>query len=166
MYGSSKADYKNEADFSFKLRTSTAVSPIVTALFANSPYSAGERTGWKSYRSRVWHEVDPSRCGLHRFVFETDAGFEDYVEWALDIPMFFVLRNGDYIDMTNRGTFRHLMEGRISGMRAEEADWKLHLSTLFPEVRARPHLEFRCADVAPPEMLLMPRIVGWTHVRR
>lgn len=146
-------DYKDEADFALKLKMATGVSPLVTALFANSPISAGANTGWKSYRSRVWHEVDPARCGLHRFVFDTDAGFEDYVEWALDVPLFFVVRNKTYQDMTNRGTFRDLLDGRISGMRAEFDDWKLHLSTLFPEVRARPHLEFRSADVAAPEML-------------
>ena len=146
-------DYTDEADFAFKLKMSTGVSPLVNALFANSPIYSGKNTGWKSYRSRIWHEVDPARCGLHRFVFDTDAGFDDYIEWALDIPMFFVVRDGIYVDMTNRGTFRDLKDGRISGMKATLADWKLHLSTLFPEVRARPHLEFRSADVVPPNMI-------------
>ena len=147
-------DTVDEVDFARKLRTASGIGALVTSLFANSPAAADHLTGYKSYRAHVWTRVDPDRCGLPRFVFERDAGYEDYVDWAVQVPMFFVVRDGAYIDISGRWTFGDLMAGRVSGVEATLDDWKLHISTLFPEVRARPYLEFRSSDVGPPEMIL------------
>jgi glutamate--cysteine ligase len=150
-------DYLDEADFARKIRLATGVSALATALFANSPILAGEPTGYKSYRAHIWTRVDPDRCGLHRFIFETDAGFDDYVDWAVNVPMFFVKRKGPngshYVPIEGAGTYADLCAGRIDGLLVEPDDWALHMSTLFPEVRARPHLEVRACDVVPPWML-------------
>lgn len=147
-------DILSEVDFARKLRMGTGIGPLITALFANSPFYCGEPSGYQSFRAHVWHDTDPDRCGTRRFVFETDAGYEDYVNWALSVPIYFVKRAGRYIDLAGKGTFKELNEGRVDGHHAEPEDWQLHLSTLFPDVRARPHLEFRQADVVPPEMIM------------
>ncbi len=147
-------DITSQEDFAFKMKLGTRVGPLITALFANSPIMNGAPSGFQSWRAHVWHDVDNARCGMPRFVFDTDCGFEDYANWALDVPMYFVKRHHRYVDIAGKGTFRHLMAGRISGHHAEPEDWQLHLSTLFPDVRARPHLEFRQADVVPPEAIV------------
>ena len=147
-------DYVDEADFSRKLRVSSGISALVTSLFANSRFLGGEDTGFQSYRAHVWTRMDPDRSGLHRFVFETDGGFNDYSEFALDVPLFFLCRDAKYVDVAGQGTFRDLMEGRLDGYRAEPGDWAAHLSTLFIDVRARPHLEMRASDCVPPEAIV------------
>ena len=150
----SNLDYTTEADFARKLRVTTGLSPIVTALFANSPRHAGKVTPYQSFRARVWTEVDPDRCGTHRFVFDTDAGYDDYASWVRDVPLFFVVRDGSYVDLAGRATFRDLNEGRVPGLEATLEDWTLHMSTVFPDVRARPYLEMRASDVVPPEAIM------------
>lgn len=147
-------DYIDEADFARKLRVSSGISSLVTSLFANSRFLGGEDTGFQSYRAHVWTRMDPDRSGLHRFVFETDAGFDEYTEFALDVPLFFLCRDAKYVDVAGKGTFRDLMEGRLEGYRAEPGDWPAHLSTLFIDVRARPHLEMRACDCVPPEAIV------------
>jgi glutamate--cysteine ligase len=145
-------DYVDEADFARKFKLATGLGSLVTALFANSPILAGRPTGFMSYRAHIWTRTDPDRCGIPAFVFETDAGFEDYVRWALDVPMYFVTRDGEYVDRTGMGTFGELMHAE-GPLEARVDDWELHLSTVFPDVRARPHLEMRTADCVPPELI-------------
>jgi glutamate--cysteine ligase len=147
-------DITSETDFSRKLRVSSSISALVTAMFANSPIAGGRVSGYQSYRAHIWTRTDPDRCGLPRFVWSTDAGYEDYVDWALDVPLFFLSRDGAYIDMGGKATFRDLLEGRVAGQRATAEDWILHLSTLFPDVRARPYLEVRASDCVPPDCIM------------
>jgi glutamate--cysteine ligase len=147
-------DITSAEDFAFKLRLATGVGPLVTALFANSPIYNGRRTRYRSYRAHVWTRVDPDRCGIQRFVFESDASFADYTDWAVKIPLFFLERDGELKDISGRATFADLMAGKIAGCEATLDDWKVHLSTLFPEARPRPHLEVRSADVVPPEAIV------------
>lgn len=147
----SNLDITGEADFAKKMKMGTGVGPLVTALFANSWQFEGQDSGFQSFRANVWHHTDPDRSGMPRFVFDTDCGYEDYVNWVLDVPLYFVKREGKYVDLAGKGTFRDLMAGRVSGHHARPEDWKLHMSTVFPDVRARPFLEFRQADVVPPE---------------
>src|SRR5262245_42333581 len=145
-------DYEDEADAARKFRTAMGVTSIVTALFANSPLTENRPNGYKSYRAAVWLETDPDRCGLLPFAFELDDRlFARYAEWALDVPMFFVYRNG-YIPAGGM-TFRQFMAEGFRGERATEADWELHLSTLFPEVRLKHYMEVRGADSGPVEMV-------------
>jgi glutamate--cysteine ligase len=146
-------DYESEADAVDKIRTAYGVSSIVTALFAASPIADGRPTGDKSTRAAIWLETDEDRCGLLPFVFEPGFCFRDYVEWALDVPMYFIIRNGDYVEATSV-TFRQYMQGGFRGERATIEDWALHLTTLFPEVRLKRYLEVRSADSQPPEMML------------
>jgi len=146
-------DYTSEADFAKKMRLSAGVGALATAMFANSPITAGSRSGYKSFRAQIWTDMDPDRCGLPRFVFETDGGYAEYVNWVLDVPLFFVKRGGEYLDLAGKGTFRMLMETGVEGHRAQDGDWDLHMSTVFPDVRARPHLEMRTCDCVPPEMI-------------
>ncbi len=141
-------DFSGERDMAEKLRVALAIQPAVVAMYANSPIVNGREVGWKSYRVAVWNETDPARCGLPAFPFE--AGFDDdayrrYVEWALDVPMIFLRRDGAYVDTGGR-TFRDLLEGRFPGQRATVADWEDHLTTLFPEVRVKGVVEVRGAD--------------------
>jgi len=147
-------DYADETDLAEKLRVAFAVQPAITALFANSAVVAGRPSGWKSYRTKVWLETDPARCGILPFVFE--PGFERepyrrYVEWALDVPMIFVRREGRYLDPGGR-TFRAFLAGGLDGERATLADWEDHLTTLFPDVRVKSVLEVRGADGNGPEL--------------
>jgi glutamate--cysteine ligase len=147
-------DFADEADLADKLRVALAVQPVVTALLANSAVVGGRPSGWKSYRSRVWLETDPARCGLLPFVFE--PGFERepyrrYVEWALDVPMIFVRRAGRYLDPGGR-TFRAFLAGGLEGERATLADWEDHLTTVFPDVRVKSVIEVRGADGNAPEL--------------
>jgi len=147
-------DFTSEPDFAFKLKLANGIASLVNALFANSPVYNGKPTGYLSYRAHIWTSVDPERCWLHRFVFDTDCSFQDYVDWALDIPMFIIERHGKVVDIAGQVTFRELNKGKLDGYGATVQDWELHLSTLFPEARARPHLEMRSADVVPPEAIV------------
>jgi glutamate--cysteine ligase len=144
-------DFSSEADMVRKLRASLALQPIATALFAGSPFSEGKPNGFMSYRSQVWTDTDPDRCGMLPFVFEGNMGFERYVDYALDVPMYFVYRDGRYIDASGQ-SFRDFMAGRLPALPGEwptMSDWVDHLTTLFPEVRLKQFLEQRGADGGP-----------------
>jgi glutamate--cysteine ligase len=141
-------DFGDEADMIAKFRVSLALQPIATALFANSPFTEGKPTGWLSTRARVWTDTDPDRTGLLDFVFEDGFGFERYARYALDVPMYFVKRDGHYVDVAGR-SFRDFMDARLPelpGGRPTMADWVDHTSTIFPEVRLKQYLEMRGAD--------------------
>jgi glutamate--cysteine ligase len=147
-------DFSGPRDMAEKLRVALAIQPAVTALFANSPVVAGRESGWKSFRVAVWEDVDPARSGLLPFAFE--PGFEDdpyrrYVEWALDVPMIFLRRNGEYLDTGGRSFRAFLAEG-LGDERPTLLDWEDHLTTLFPEVRVKGVVEVRAADCCDPEM--------------
>jgi glutamate--cysteine ligase len=144
-------DYADEADAADKIRTAYGVTSIVTALFAASPIAFGRPTGLKSYRAAIWLETDADRAGLLPFVFKPDFSFRDYVAWALDVPMFFVLRAGTYHPV-ERFTFRRFLAEGWRGERATITDWEVHLSTLFPEVRLKRYIEVRGADAGPMPM--------------
>jgi glutamate--cysteine ligase len=144
-------DYGSEADMVLKFRTSLALQPIATALFANSPFIEGKPSGFLSARANVWTDTDADRTGMLGFVFEDGFGYERYARWALDVPMYFVKREGRYIDVAGR-SFRAFMAGELSeapGEKANLKDWADHVSTLFPEVRLKQYLEMRGADSGP-----------------
>lgn len=148
-------DFCTEADMVLKFRTSLALQPVVTALFANSPFVEGRPSGCLSSRAIVWTDTDPDRTGLLDFVFEDGFGFESYARWALDVPMYFVKRDGRYIDVAGR-SFRKFIAGELDelpGERATMKDWSDHVTTLFPEVRLKTYLEMRGADCGPLPML-------------
>jgi glutamate--cysteine ligase len=145
-------DYESEDDAMDKLRTSMGVSSLVTSLFAASPIVDGKVSGYQSYRARAWLDTDPDRCGLLPFAFKADVRFADYAEWALDVPMFFLYRDGEYRP-SNGITFRTFMRDGLGGERAFLKDWEVHLSTLFPEVRLKTFLEVRQADASSREMV-------------
>ena len=141
-------DYSSEADMVKKFRVSMALQPLATALFANSPFTEGKPNGFLSFRSHIWTDTDPHRTGTLPFVFEDGFGFERYADYALDVPMYFVYRDGAYIDAAGL-SFRDFLEGRLAPLYGEKptvADWKDHLSTAFPEVRMKNYLEMRGAD--------------------
>jgi len=149
-------DFTGEADMVRKMRVGLALQPIVTALFANSPFLDGKPTGALSQRSTIWRDTDAARTGMLPFAFEDGMGFERYVDYALDVPMYFVKRGGDYHDVAG-ASFRDLLDGRLSqlpGERATISDWANHLSTIFPEVRLKTYLEMRGADAGPKEHIL------------
>jgi len=144
-------DFASEADMVKKFRVGLALQPVATALFANSPFTDGRPNGYLSYRSLVWTDTDPDRCGILPFVFEDGMGFERYVDYALDVPMYFVYRDGRYIDASGQ-SFRDFLEGRLPARPGELpgiGDWEDHLTTLFPEVRLKRFLEMRGADGGP-----------------
>ncbi len=144
-------DFASEADMVAKLRVGLALQPVMTALFANSPFTEGKPNGLLSARSEIWRDTDRARTGMLPFAFEPGMGFERYVDFALDVPMYFVKRGSDYHDVAGQ-SFRDLMEGRLPslpGERATISDWANHLSTIFPEVRLKRYLEMRGADVGP-----------------
>ena len=144
-------DYASEADMVRKFRVGLALQPVATALFANSPFADGKPNGFLSYRSHLWTDTDPERTGILPFVFEDGMGFERYVEHALDVPMYFVYRDGAYIDATGQ-SFRDFLAGRLPALPGERpriVDWEDHLTTLFPEVRLKRFLEMRGADGGP-----------------
>ena len=148
-------DFGSEADMAAKFRASLALQPIVTALFANSPFSEGRPNGFLSARANVWTDTDPDRTGILGFVFEEGFGFEAYARYALDVPMYFVKREGRYIDVAGQ-SFRDFMDGRLPGLPGERPtikDWEDHTTTLFPEVRLKTFLEMRGADSGPLDML-------------
>ena len=141
-------DFADEADMVKKLRVSLALQPIATALFANSPFTEGRPNGFKSMRSEVWRDTDRDRTGMLPFVFEHGMGFERYVDYALDVPMYFVYRDGRYIDVAG-ASFRDFLAGKLPQLPGERPtldDWSDHLTTLFPEVRLKRFLEMRGAD--------------------
>ena len=144
-------DYASEADMVQKFRTSLALQPLATALFANSPFTEGKPNGFLSYRSHIWSDTDPARTGMLPFVFEDGFGYERYVDYMLDVPMYFVFRDGKYIDAAGH-SFRDFMAGKLAVLPGElprMSDWADHLSTAFPEVRLKSFLEMRGADGGP-----------------
>jgi glutamate--cysteine ligase len=149
-------DYASEKDMVLKLRVGLALQPAITALFANSPFTDGKLNGLLSARSEIWRHTDPARTGMLAFAFEPGMGFERYVDYALDVPLYFLKRGGSYQDVAG-ASFRDLLAGRLKeapGERATIADWANHLSTIFPEVRLKRYLEMRGADVGPPERIV------------
>ena len=141
-------DYASEADMVKKFRVGLALQPVATALFANSPFTEGKPNGFRSFRSHIWEDTDPARTGMLPFVFDDGFGYERYCEYALDVPMYFVFRDGKYIDAAGL-SFRDFLDGRLSVLPGEQptlADWTDHLSTAFPEVRLKSFLEMRGAD--------------------
>ena len=148
-------DFSDEADCMRKLRLSQALAPLLYGLFANSPILDGQPSGFLTTRGEIWSRTDPDRTGLLPFLDNPEAGFADYVEYALDVPMYFIIRDGKYLDLTRQPfSFREFLDSGHSGHRAIMADWDMHLSTLFPEVRLRPQIEVRCADSLPPHLVL------------
>ena len=144
-------DYGSEADMVQKFRTSLALQPLATALFANSPFTEGKPNGFLSYRSHIWSDTDPARTGMLPFVFEEGFGYDRYVEYMLDVPMYFVFRDGKYIDAAGQ-SFRDFLKGELPALPGERplmSDWADHLSTAFPEVRLKSFLEMRGADGGP-----------------
>ncbi|MFL0672391.1 MAG: glutamate--cysteine ligase [Erythrobacter sp.] len=144
-------DYSSEADMVKKFRTSLALQPLATALFANSPFTEGKPNGFLSYRSHIWSDTDPARTGMLPFVFEDGFGYQRWVDYMLDVPMYFVFRDGKYIDAAGL-SFRDFLDGKLSvlpGERPTQSDWWDHLSTAFPEVRLKSFLEMRGADGGP-----------------
>ncbi|WP_324742549.1 glutamate--cysteine ligase [Tsuneonella sp. CC-YZS046] len=144
-------DYSSEADMVRKFRTSLALQPLATALFANSPFTEGKPNGFLSYRSHIWSDTDPYRTGMLPFVFEDGFGYERYVDYMLDVPMYFVFRDGKYIDAAGQ-SFRDFLNGELPALPGEkprQSDWWDHLSTAFPEVRLKSFLEMRGADGGP-----------------
>jgi glutamate--cysteine ligase len=148
-------DYESEADMVKKLRVSLALQPVASALFANSPFSDGKPSGFLSERSHIWLDTDRQRSGMMPFAFEDGFGYERYVDWALDVPMYFVKRDATYHNVAG-ASFRDLFAGKLPqlpGERATQSDWANHVSTLFPEVRLKRYLEMRGADVGPPDRI-------------
>jgi glutamate--cysteine ligase len=144
-------DFSSEQDMVKKLRVGIALQPVVTALFANSPFTEGKPNGFVSFRSEIWRDTDNDRAGMLPFVFEPGMGFERYVDYALDVPMYFVKRGDHYIDVSGQ-SFRDLLAGRLTalpGERATISDWANHISTIFPEVRLKRYIEMRGADGGP-----------------
>ncbi|WP_010160442.1 glutamate--cysteine ligase [Sphingomonas sp. PAMC 26617] len=144
-------DYQSEADMVQKFRVGLALQPLATALFANSPFTEGKPNGMLSYRSHIWSDTDPARTGMLPFVFEDGFGYDRYTEYALDVPMYFVYREGRYIDAAGL-SFRDFLKGDLSVLPGEKPtldDWNDHLSTAFPEVRLKTFLEMRGADGGP-----------------
>jgi glutamate--cysteine ligase len=141
-------DYASEADMVKKFRVSLALQPLGTALFANSPFTEGQPNGYRSYRSHIWTDTDPARTGMLPFVFEDGFGYERYADYALDVPMYFVYRDGKYIDAAGQN-FRDFLAGKLPALPGETpllSDWNDHLSTAFPEVRLKSFLEMRGSD--------------------
>jgi glutamate--cysteine ligase len=141
-------DYASEADMAKKFRVGLALQPLATALFANSPFTEGKPNGFLSFRSNIWSDTDPARTGMLPFVFEQGFGYERYTDYALDVPMYFVYRDGEYIDAAGQ-SFRDFLKGELPaypGHKPTIDDWADHLSTAFPEVRMKQFLEMRGAD--------------------
>jgi glutamate--cysteine ligase len=144
-------DYSSEADMVKKFRVGLALQPVATALFANSPFTEGKPNGYLSYRSHIWEDTDPDRTGMLPFVFEDGFGYERYLDYALDVPMYFVFRDGKYLDVAGE-SFRAFLDGKLPQLPGEKpviSDFVDHLSTIFPEVRLKSFLEMRGADGGP-----------------
>ena len=148
-------DFSSEADMVKKLRVSLALQPVGTALFANSPFTEGKPNGFLSFRSEIWRDTDNARSGMLPWAFEDGMGYERYVDYALDVPMYFIKRGDDYIDVAG-SSFRDLFAGKhpaVPGERATLSDWANHVSTIFPEVRLKRYLEMRGSDNGPWERI-------------
>jgi glutamate--cysteine ligase len=144
-------DFSSEADMVKKLRVTLALQPVATALFANSPFTEGKPNGFMSFRSEIWRDTDNARAGMLPWAFEPGMGFERYVDYALDVPMYFVKRGDNYIDVSGQ-SFRDLLAGKLRqlpGERATISDWANHISTIFPEVRLKRYIEMRGSDGGP-----------------
>lgn len=144
-------DFASEADMVKKFRVALALQPVATALFANSPFLDGRPNGRKSWRSHIWQNLDPARTGMLPFVFEDGMGFERYVDYVLDVPMYFVYRDGRYIDALGQ-SFRDFLKGELPALPGEKptlSDWADHLTTVFPEARIKKYMETRGADGGP-----------------
>jgi len=158
-------DYSDEADAIRKLRVSMGIVPLLYAIFANSPLSDGGLNGYHSFRGHVWTDTDNERCGVPEFVFRDDCSFEDYAEFALDVPMYFLIRNHEYVDLTRPPglTFRQYLARGYGRERATVDDWTNHLTTIFTEVRLKRYVEVRTADSQPPQfMLALPALLKGT----
>ena len=141
-------DYASEADMVKKLRVAIALQPVATALFASSPFFEGKLNGHKSWRSRIWRGLDNSRTGMLPFVFKDGMGFQAYVDWVLDVPMYFVYRDGHYINALGQ-SFRDFLAGKLPALPGEKptlSDWADHMTTVFPEARVKRYIEMRGAD--------------------
>jgi glutamate--cysteine ligase len=145
-------DYRDEKDAMAKFRTGMGLTPVFISMFANSPICDGQLNGYRSYREHIWTDTDKSRSGMLKFAFSPDVSFAHYVEYALDVPMYFIVRNKNYIDMTGT-TFRQFLAYGWNGERATLEDWHDHLTTLFPETRIKRYIEVRSADSQPPELM-------------
>jgi len=144
-------DYASEVDMVQKFRVGLALQPLATALFASSPFTDNQPNGYQSYRSHIWSDTDAARTGMLPFVFDDDFGYERYVEYMLDVPMYFVVRDGGYVNAAGH-SFRDFLKGELSVLPGEKptlGDWNDHLSTAFPEVRLKSFLEMRGADGGP-----------------
>ena len=144
-------DFASETDMVQKLRVALALQPVATALFANSPFLEGKPNGFKSWRSRIWRDLDPARTGMLPFVFDEGFGFEAWVDYALDVPMYFVYRDGEYINALGQ-SFRDFLKGELPALPGEVptlSDWADHLTTVFPEARIKKYIEMRGADGGP-----------------
>lgn len=145
-------DYSDEKDAMAKFRTGMGLAPVLVAMFANSPICDGQLNGYRSFREHIWTDTDKSRSGLLKFAFAPEVSFAHYVEYALDVPMYFIVRNKNYIDMT-AVTFRQFLTSGYNGERATIEDWNDHLTTLFPETRIKRYLEIRSVDSQPPDLM-------------
>jgi glutamate--cysteine ligase len=145
-------DYSDEKDAMAKFRTGMGLAPVLIAMFANSPICEGKLNGYRSFREHIWTDTDKSRSGLLKFAFLPEISFAHYVEYALDVPMYFIIRNKHYIDMTSL-TFRQFLRHGHNGERATIEDWSDHLTTLFPETRIKRYLEIRSVDSQPPDLM-------------
>lgn len=144
-------DFGSEPDMVQKLRVALALQPIATALFANSPFLEGKPNGFLSYRANIWTDTDPDRTGIPSFIFDEGFGFEQYTDFALDVPMYFIYRDGIYHDVAGK-SFRDFMDGKLEGFEGQMptlSDWADHLTTIFPEARIKKYMEVRGADGGP-----------------
>jgi len=153
-------DYESEEDAMNKLRVSLALSPVITAMFANSPIRGGKETGYKSYRASAWLKTDNDRCGLiSKKIFESNFSFADYAEYLLDVPMFFIERNNTIINATHL-TFREFLNKGLAGYKATLEDWDLHMTTVFPDVRLKNYIEIRNCDSQKSDLILaLPALI-------
>src|SRR5437763_15700208 len=145
----SNHDFSSESDMVRKLRVALALQPVGTALFANSPFTEGKANGFVSFRSEIWRDTDNQRAGMLPFVFEDGMGFERYADYALDVPMYFLKRGDQYIDVSGKSFRDHLTGKLLAGERATISDWANHVSTIFPEVRLKRYIEMRGSDGGP-----------------
>jgi glutamate--cysteine ligase len=142
-------DFSSEQDMVMKMRVALALQPVATALFANSPFTEGKPNGFVSFRSEIWRDTDNARAGMLPWVFEPGMGFERYVDYALDVPMYFIKRGDTYIDVSGKSFRDHLAGKLLPGERATISDWANHVSTIFPEVRLKRYIEMRGSDGGP-----------------
>ena len=159
-------DFSSEADMVKKMRVAIAMQPIATALFSNSPFFEGKPNGHKSWRARVWRDLDAARTGMVPFVFDEGFGFDRWVEYALDVPMYFVYRDGEYIDALGQ-SFRDFLKGELPALPGETptlSDWADHLTTLFPEARVKKFIEMRGADGAVAASVCSSSVLGWADL--